>query len=279
MKKVNKIVIYGKGGIGKSMIASNLSMIYARQGLKVLQIGCDPKHDSTIRLLGERQKIRTVMDIVAKKSPVNLTGNDVASLIMKGKNNIDCIECGGPKPGVGCAGRGILLMSEILSDAGVINGGEYDVIVFDILGDVVCGGFAAPLKLNFAEKVFIAISEELASLYAANNIAQAVLHYKNNGIYLGGLILNLRDNNADLKHVSRFAKKLNADILAKIPRSKKITDAEHRNNTAVEAYPSSDVARIFSGLAKDILECKKTSSRKLRYIGEEALGDILYGAR
>lgn len=265
-KKVNKIVIYGKGGIGKSMIASNLSIVYAKQGLRVLQVGCDPKHDSVRSLLRESKEITTVMDIVTKKPRANITKDDI---IMKGKNNIDCIECGGPKAGVGCAGRGISLMFEILSDFGVINSGKYDVIIYDILGDVVCGGFAAPLKLTFGEKVFIVISEELASLYAANNISQAIIHYEENGIYLGGLILNLRDNQADLKHVYNFARKLNSSILAKIPRSKEISEADYRNKTVIEAYSDSDIAKIFSTLADKILFCKKKTSKELKYIDEE----------
>lgn len=265
-KKVNKIVIYGKGGIGKSMIASNLSTIYAKKGMKVLQVGCDPKHDSTRPLLMEHKDITTVMDIATKKLRANITKDDI---IMKGKNNIDCIECGGPKPGVGCAGRGISLMFEILSDFGIINSGEYDLIIYDILGDVVCGGFAAPLKLTFGEKVFIVTSEELASLYAANNISEAIIHYKRNGIYLGGLILNLRDNQADLKHVYNLAKELNCSVLAKIPRSKKISEADYQNKTAIEAYPDSELTGIFSALAERILSSKKNRSKELKAINEE----------
>ena len=249
MNKVNKIVIYGKGGIGKSMIAANLSMVFAKRGLKVLQVGCDPKRDSTIGILGERIKVKTVMDMVIKRGSIKLTKEDI---IMHGHDNVDCIECGGPKPGVGCAGRGILLMFEILSDTGLISSGEYDVIIFDVLGDVVCGGFAAPLKINFADKIFIVTSEEPASLYAANNIAQAVRQYEYNGVYLGGLILNLRDNGSSLKHVRKFTDKLNASILASIPRSRKISDAEFKRKTLIELYPRSDVALIFADLAGKI---------------------------
>jgi nitrogenase iron protein NifH len=268
-KTANKIVIYGKGGIGKSTIASNLSMVYAKRGQKVLQVGCDPKHDSTIWLLKDKNKITTVMDAATQKSRMSITRDDI---IMKGKNNIDCIECGGPKAGVGCAGRGISLMFEILNDLDIIN--RYDTVIFDVLGDVVCGGFAAPLKLNFAEKVFIVISEEFASLYAANNISQAVTYYGYNGIYLGGLILNLRDNQADIKRVQDFARRLNSTILAKIPRSREIAAADIKSKTVVEAYSGSAVSGEFSSLADKIRLCRKSSSKKVKPIEEGALYKI-----
>ncbi len=270
MTKANKIVIYGKGGIGKSMIASNLSMVYAKQGLKVLQVGCDPKHDSTARILGPGKKVTTVMEVVSKKDPRSVSRKDI---VFTGQNKIDCIECGGPKPGVGCAGRGISLMFEIMSDLSLIEGGNYDVVVFDVLGDVVCGGFAAPLKLNFAEKVFIVISEEPASMYAANNISQAVNHYAYNGISLGGLILNLRDNDALKKYPYEFARRLNSKIIAEIPRSKKIAEAEYKNKTALEAYPGSDIAKIFSALAGKVLACGK-GIKAPRSMDEDVLAGI-----
>jgi nitrogenase iron protein NifH len=268
MGKVGKFVIYGKGGIGKSMLAGNLAMVYARRNLKVLQVGCDPKHDSTAHLLGPGKKITTVMDVVSRKDPRRVSKNDI---VFTGINNIDCIECGGPKPGVGCAGRGISLMFEIMSDLALIERGKYDVVIFDVLGDVVCGGFAAPLKLNFAEKVFIVISEEPASMYAANNISQAVNHYAYNGIYLGGLILNLRDNDSAKKYPYEFAKRLNSRILAEIPRSKKVCEAEYRNKTAVEAYPGSDIAKIFSALADKVLSSGKGSGKAPKFMDEEVL--------
>ncbi|MBN1899510.1 MAG: AAA family ATPase [Spirochaetes bacterium] len=268
-KKTNKIVLYGKGGIGKSTIASNLSMIYARQGLKVLQVGCDPKHDSTSSLLKNRKEMKTVMDIVINKRRSEIVKDD---FIIRGKKGIDCIECGGPQAGVGCAGRGISLMFEILNDLDIID--KYDMVIFDVLGDVVCGGFAAPLKLNFADRVFIVVSEEFASLYAANNIARAIIHYEYNGIYLGGLIINLRDNQADLKNVHIFAQRLNTTVLAVIPRSKKISEADYKNQTMIEAYPDSDLSRKFLDLANRILRCKKNNLNKLKPIEENNLYEV-----
>jgi nitrogenase iron protein NifH len=240
-------------------------MSYAKQNLRVLQIGCDPKHDSTIRFLRGKE-IATVMDLANENELMNFKKNDI---VTKGIKNIDCIECGGPKPGVGCAGRGISLMAEILNDLNIINSNDYDVVIFDVLGDVVCGGFAAPLKLNFGEKIFIIISEELASLYAANNISRAIKHYEYNGIYLGGLILNLKDNQADLKYVYKFAKKLNTNILAKIPRSKEIVDAEYKCKTVIEEYPSSVITTTFTALANKILTRDKNNSKKINPIKEK----------
>jgi len=275
MNRINKIVLYGKGGIGKSTIASNLSMVFAKNNLRVLQIGCDPKHDSTIWLLNGK-KIKTVMELASEKNVKDITKSDI---ITKGIKNIDCIECGGPKPGVGCAGRGISLMFEVLTDLEIINSKEYDVIIYDVLGDVVCGGFAAPLKLNFGEKVFIVISEEISSLYAANNISQGILQYEYNGIYLGGLILNLRDNHANLKHVYEFAEKLNSDVLIEIPRSKEISDVEYKHKTVIEEYPSSKIAKIFSTLADRILSSKKNTTRKLNYINEDDFYNIFRNSK
>jgi nitrogenase iron protein NifH len=273
--KINKVVIYGKGGIGKSTISSNLSMAFAKSKLRVLQIGCDPKHDSTISLL-RAGKIRTVMDVALKKEKKDITRNDI---VVTGINNIDCIECGGPKAGVGCAGRGISLMFEIMTDLGIINSGSYDAIIYDVLGDVVCGGFAAPLKLNFGEKVFIVVSEEISSLFAANNIAHGIKQYEYNGIYLAGLILNLRDNNADLEHVRKFARKLNTKIIATIPRSAEISKAEHSYKTLMELYPDSKMAREFSLLANEVLVSSKSANKKLHPLDEKEFSALFKKAK
>lgn len=266
MKKKNRIVIYGKGGIGKSMIAANLSMVYARKGRKVLQVGCDPKHDSTLWLLRDRKEMRTVMERLTAQGGADLAAGDI---LMKGKEGVGCIECGGPAAGVGCAGRGITLMFDVLTKLGLMN--SYDMVIFDVLGDVVCGGFAAPLKLDFADKVFVAVSEEFASLYAANNIARAVAHYAYNGVYLAGLILNLRDNRADTGPVCAFARRLKAPLLAVVPRSGRIAKADFEKKTVVEKYPHSDEAGIFSSLAKKILKCRRDPRAQTVPLDEETL--------
>jgi len=191
--------------------------------------------------------------------------NNIPSLdriMTKGVYDIDCIECGGPKSGVGCAGRGVSRMFEILEDLKVLEQKKYDVVIFDVLGDVVCGGFAAPLKKDYADKVFIVVSEEIMSLYAANKISQAVLQYEDNGVYLGGLIVNCRDNAVSHDHLQRFIKKLNANIVGVVPRSKEIVTAEHRHRTVVEAFPKSAVAKVFTALAGKILRTTKKTAKR-----------------
>jgi nitrogenase iron protein NifH len=271
IKKQQKIVIYGKGGIGKSTIASHLSYVYAEQGLKVLHVGCDPKHDSSMRLRKE-EKIKTVMDLKTKNLSLS-----VENIIIRGRLGIDCVECGGPHAGVGCAGLGISLMFDIFQELNLL--ANYDLIIYDVLGDVVCGGFAAPLKLNFSDKVFIVISEELASLHAALNIAHAINYYKQNGIYLGGLILNLRDNSSNFKPTVLFAKKLNTSILERIPRSSEIIKTENGKTTVFDEFPKSDVARHLRILAAKILKIEKKSSKKLRIFGEDEFQKIFYDSK
>lgn len=260
--KMEKIAIYGKGGIGKSTIASNLSYIYAKKGMKVLHVGCDPKHDSTINITDKR--IKTVME-----TGLNAWCEGKKEIITKGVLGIDCIECGGPTPGVGCAGRGVLKMFEIIEEEGILKKGEYDIVLFDVLGDVVCGGFAAPLKAGFADKVFIVTSEEIMSLYAANNIIHAVKTYEANEISLGGIIVNVRDNSSSLEHIKKFSEYTNTKILSTIPRDNLIGEAEKQKKTVIEKYPSSDVSKKLEILAEKILEINKKKSLKPRIMGEK----------
>ena len=159
---MQKLAFYGKGGIGKSTIAAGVSMALAEKDMRVLHVGCDPKHDSTLALV-KGGKITTVIDKLFSMPVGSMSGAD---LIMKGKHGIDCIESGGPEPGIGCGGRAVSRMFEILEQIGVMDESRYDVTVFDVLGDVVCGGFAAPLRSAFAPKVVIVLSEELAAAYA-----------------------------------------------------------------------------------------------------------------
>lgn len=271
IKKQQKIVIYGKGGIGKSTIASHLSYVYAEQGLKVLHVGCDPKHDSSMRIRKE-QKIKTVMDLKTKNLPLS-----IENIIIRGRLGIDCVECGGPRAGVGCAGLGISLMFDLFEELNLLI--NYDLIIYDVLGDVVCGGFAAPLKLNFSDKVFIVISEELASLHAALNIAYAIDHYKHNGIFLGGLILNLRENHSNFESSVLFAKKLNTSVLEIIPRSSEIIKTENEKTTVFDKFPKSDAARHLRMLASRILKIEKKSSKKLHIFEEDEFQKIFYDSK
>ena len=163
-----QIAIYGKGGIGKSTVSANLSAALASCGRKVLQIGCDPKHDST-RLLHHGRKVQTVLEYLLNTPPDEQM---LESVLMEGYLGTGCVEAGGPKPGMGCAGRGILTAFEFLDRFQVRKG--YDHVVYDVLGDVVCGGFAVPVRKQYAEAVFLVTSGEAMALYAANNILQGI---------------------------------------------------------------------------------------------------------
>ncbi len=245
---MEKIVIFGKGGIGKSTIAANLSYCYAKSGRKVLHIGCDPKSDSTLCLTHGKPAPTVIEQYFIKGA-----GIAADQIISSGIEGIDCVESGGPEPGVGCGGRGISLMIDIFTDLNIVGDGNYDVAIYDILGDVVCGGFAAPLRLGLGEKVIIVVSEELMSLYAANNIARAVKTYEQNGIVLAGLVLNLRDNTADTAHIEEFARRLNTNVIGTVRRDPLIRDALYEYKTVMEFAPESESASIFTSLANKIL--------------------------
>lgn len=258
MSMHNNIVVFGKGGIGKSTISSNLSTVYALQGRKVLHVGCDPKHDSTLGLV-DGGLIETFMEKYSRlfgvRDRAELKPSD---LMVRSRLGIDCVEAGGPEPGVGCAGRGISLMLEALQDLGVLKSGGYDARVFDVLGDVVCGGFAAPLRKGFAEKIVIVVSEELMALYAANNIAKSVKTYSSNGVYLAGLVANLKDGQVDRERIERFAAILGTRILEFVPRDPAVREAEFaRDRTVVERAPRSPFAKSLESLAAKILAVKK----------------------
>jgi len=225
--------IYGKGGIGKSTVASTLAVLFAQHGSRVLLVGCDPKHDSSYKVV-ERSKVRTVMGLLQQKGDDGVTREDV---LMKGRvPGLTCIETGGPEPGVGCAGRGITRMFELLAELG-LPGDGYDVIIYDVLGDVVCGGFAAPIRAGYAKEVYVVLSGEVMALYAANNICRAVQNHKRTGVRLGGLIANLRGVPNEERVLERFSRAVNVPLLPSIPRDPAILDAETALQTVVEYAP------------------------------------------
>ncbi len=246
---MQRIAFYGKGGIGKSTIAAGVSLALAKRGERVLHVGCDPKHDSTLTLLDGRP-VTTVIEQIFSQPSGSLQPEH---LIMPGKLGIDCIESGGPESGVGCGGRAISRMFEVLEQLGVFSPQRYDAIVFDVLGDVVCGGFAAPLRAGISPKVVIVVSEEMMAGYAANNISKAVLHYLQNGVSLSGLVVNLRDNKADRRPIERLAAALGSHILAFIPRTPRIQRAELEGRTILEQSPGSRAARTIRALADELV--------------------------
>ena len=206
---MERIAFYGKGGIGKSTIATSASLIMARMGKGVLHVGCDPKHDSSLVLVKDPAKFKTVIDQVFGDAD-DLERED---LIMDGIEGIQCVESGGPEAGQGCGGRAVSRSFEVFDDVDLVDEDEYDVTVYDVLGDVVCGGFAAPMRRSAGSKVCFVLSEEMMAAYAANRIAEAVRRFHDNDIVLAGLIVNLKNNSSDLQPIKRFADSIKTQIL------------------------------------------------------------------
>jgi len=244
---MERIVFFGKGGIGKSTTASNISATLAAEGRRVLHVGCDPKHDSTVALL-RGTMIEPVVDRIH-----SLAGLTADRVVTRSHLGVDCVEAGGPEAGVGCGGRGISRMLEIFQSVDLLSPARYDVCVYDVLGDVVCGGFASPLRKGIGEKVVIVASEEVMALYAANNIARAVVHYASNGVALAGIIINLRDNQEDRAPAERFARLINTRVLGYIPRDPLIREAEYRRMTVAEYAPGATITRTLRELGEQIL--------------------------
>jgi len=232
------IAIYGKGGVGKSFIATNLSVYYAMQGKRVLHVGCDPKRDSSLRLLETPNAVRPVVEVLSKQT-LEPSPEDILTL---GRYGIACCEAGGPLPGIGCGGRGVARVIEALDEMQLLQSGRFDVAIFDVLGDVVCGGFAAPLREGFARKVVIVVSEEPMAMFAANNIARALVIYKENGVRLAGLVVNLRSNDASTLILEAFARKLGTRILGVVNRDPRVIEGEGQQKTMIEYCPDSQVA-------------------------------------
>jgi len=246
-----KIAIYGKGGIGKSTITSNLSAAFASLGKKVIQIGCDPKADSTINLLGG-QLLEPVMNYIRENDADPETIEDVAK---EGFGGVLCIETGGPTPGLGCAGRGIIATFNLLEDLELFEKYKPDVVLYDVLGDVVCGGFAAPIREGYADQVLIVTSGEKMALYAANNINTAVKNFADRSYAtVKGVILNHRNVAREKEKVQEFADGAGIPILAEIPRSQDIIRFEDQGMTVIEGDPSLPISKRFLSLAKLLLK-------------------------
>ncbi|MDO4615467.1 MAG: nitrogenase iron protein NifH [Lachnospiraceae bacterium] len=246
-----KLAVYGKGGIGKSTITSTLAAAFAARGKKVIQIGCDPKADSTGNLLSGEELI-PVMNYLRERDADPESLDEISK---RGFGNVLCIETGGPTPGLGCAGRGIIATFHILDDLQLMEKEQPDVVLFDVLGDVVCGGFAAPIREGYAEKVLIVTSGEKMALYAANNINEAVKNFEDRGYAsVMGLILNRRNIPNEEERVSAFAKERGLEIAADIPRCDEINLAEDQGKTIVEMYPENEVTARFFALADRLIQ-------------------------
>ena len=245
-----KIAVYGKGGIGKSTVTSNLAAAFASMGKKVIQIGCDPKADSTINLLGGTTPI-PVMNYMREYDEDPETIEDISKV---GYGGVLCIETGGPTPGLGCAGRGIIATFSLLEDLELFETHQPDVVLYDVLGDVVCGGFSMPMRKGYADQVFIITSGENMAIHAGANIAMAVENFRNRGYAsLGGIILNKREVPREEEKVRELAEDFHMQIIGRLDRSELVMEAEEAGKVLLEYAPDSQMAAEYRKLADQIL--------------------------
>lgn len=246
---MRKIAVYGKGGIGKSTTVSNVAAVLALKGYRVMQIGCDPKADSTVLLRGG-EEMQTVLDLVRSKKPFALS-----DIVKEGFAGVCCVEAGGPAPGLGCAGRGIIAALETLAEKGAYETYKPDIVIYDVLGDVVCGGFSMPMRRGYADQVFVLTSGENMAIHAAANIAMAVENFKDRGYAkLGGLILNRRDVRREEEKVRELAEDIHSEIIGELSRSEDVCEAEEMKMTVIQAFPDSPMADEYRVLAGKIAE-------------------------
>ncbi|MBR3041125.1 MAG: nitrogenase iron protein [Eubacterium sp.] len=248
-ENIRQIAIYGKGGIGKSTTTQNLTSGLSELGKNIMVVGCDPKADSTRLLLGTLAQ-KTVLDTLREE------GDDIelSSILKTGFNGIKCVESGGPEPGVGCAGRGIITSIGLLEQEGAYTD-DLDYVFYDVLGDVVCGGFAMPMREGKAKEIYIVASGEMMALYAANNISKGIAKYaRKSGVRLGGIICNSRNVDRELDLLKAFAKELGTQLIYFVPRDNVVQRAEINRKTVIEYEPESAQADEYRKLAKAIDE-------------------------
>ncbi|MFP3091198.1 nitrogenase iron protein NifH [Treponema sp. TIM-1] len=249
METPKHIAIYGKGGIGKSTTTSNISAALAEAGYRVIQIGCDPKSDSTNTLRGNNY-LPTVLDSLREGTKVHL--EDIS---VQGYRNVLCIEAGGPVPGVGCAGRGINAAVSLLQELRLFEEFKPDFVLYDVLGDVVCGGFAVPIRDGITDRAFVVSSSDFMAIYAANNLFKAISKYApTGGARLGGIIGNGLSAGYSKSIIDDFAEKTGTQVAGYVPRSLIISQSELYGKTVIEAKPDSDLAALYRELAKFIAE-------------------------
>ncbi|NQE45090.1 Nitrogenase iron protein [ANME-1 cluster archaeon GoMg2] len=267
---MRQIAFYGKGGVGKSTVSSNVAAALAERGLSVLMIGCDPKHDCTMNLRGNVE-IPTILEVSRDKGIESVgldelvAGNiiELDEVIYKGYGGVYCAECGGPKPGFGCAGRGVIVAIDLLKRLNAFERLKPDVVIYDVPGDVVCGGFAMPLRKGLADAVYIVTSADYLAIYAANNICRGISEFANKGgSLLGGIVYNVRGMLDEEDVVRDFAEKVGSQVIGHVPNAHQIAEAEIDGNTVIEYAPDSEIAALFRELAVRIYENELTSAPK-----------------
>lgn len=247
---MRKIAVYGKGGIGKSTMVSALSAAIASMGYRVMQIGCDPKADSSINLLSGKELVPVMTYLREHKGSAKLE-----DVVAEGFGGVLCIEAGGPTPGMGCAGRGIITTFNLLEDLEAFEKYQPDFVFYDILGDVVCGGFAAPIREGYAEDVLIVTSGEKMALYAAGNICKAVQSFEERGYAkVRGIIMNRRNIPNEEALVRSFAEEKGIPVIGDIPRDDRFQIWENQNKTVIEGDPTCDLSATIMALAKRVVE-------------------------
>lgn len=245
-----KWAFYGKGGIGKSTTVSNVSAALSEMGYTVMQIGCDPKADSTMNLRMGKDKT-AVLDLLREKNQ----NTALDEIVTKGYQDVLLVEAGGPTPGLGCAGRGIIAAMEFLDDKHAYQVYKPDVVLFDVLGDVVCGGFAMPIREGYADHVFILTSGEAMSIHAAMNIALAVETFQQRGYAdLGGIIVNRRNVKKESERIEQLCEDISTDVIASLAFDPLVQEADEMHKTVLEAFPNSAAANMYRKLAKALLE-------------------------
>ncbi|CAB1127965.1 Nitrogenase iron protein [Candidatus Hydrogenisulfobacillus filiaventi] len=245
---MRQIAFYGKGGIGKSTTSQNTLAALAQMGKRIMIVGCDPKADST-RLILHAKAQTSVLSLAAERGSVD--DLELSEVLLTGYQGIRCVESGGPEPGVGCAGRGVITSINYLEENGAYE--DLDYVAYDVLGDVVCGGFAMPIRQNKAQEIYIVTSGEMMAMYAANNISRGILKYAHSGgVRLGGLICNSRNAEKERELVSALAERLNTQVIHFLPRNNVVQQAELRRMTVVEYAPDDPMADEYRTLAEKI---------------------------
>ncbi len=251
---LRQCAIYGKGGIGKSTTTQNLVAGLAELGQKVMIVGCDPKADST-RLILHSKAQETIMHLAAEAGSVE--DLELEDVLKTGYADIKCVESGGPEPGVGCAGRGVITAINFLEEEGAYDE-DLDFVFYDVLGDVVCGGFAMPIRENKAQEIYIVVSGEMMAMYAANNISKGIVKYANSGgVRLAGLICNSRNTDREDELIEALAAKLGTHMIHFVPRDNAVQRAEIRRMTVIEYDPTHSQADEYRSLAQKVIDNKK----------------------